>query len=141
MLKFLSGSILNENEKPVQAVALFLNHTPVAHADVAKSLEMVVEHAGFCHITESKFLQFYGKSISLRKDIEGLDVLALNRFVKENLIYEDYFVYWNDEREIYLVLPKGEEPDYSLNFDTDTEHTFDIFIERIEEKFKERFSA
>ena len=141
MLKFITGTVLNEEEYPVEAVVFSINNTPVTHADLAKKFNMVVTHAGFCHVTDSGFVTFYGKSISTNKSTEGMDIQNLNEFIKSGSIFYDYIKLWDKNRVVFIAMPYLEKLDSDIDFDDDDVISFKEFEEEVLEAYDENIST
>lgn len=107
MLKFVAGYVKDKNGKEIKTMILGFNHTAITHGDLAKYLDSVVSHAGFCNLsTENLFMHFYGRSISVNMGCEDMDILAENEFIKEGYIRQYELSSYYGSKSIYVITEK-----------------------------------
>lgn len=142
MFKIVIGNV-NLSGEETEITAIFLNHIPVSHADVANMLNIRSTHGGFATIMDgTRFLNVYGCSISLDKSIDGIDKAELNKQLKENVFVRlpyhahsyTFDIWVSVKRELVEQLVQTHD-----NFSDSVTVDFDTFSERAEESFREFF--
>lgn len=84
MYKFISGAV-NTGAALHPYLVLVLDNRKVTHVEMINELRLKrVLHAGYVDISEQGFLSFYGVSTSTSFKAEGIDVMEMNKLIKEH---------------------------------------------------------
>lgn len=87
MYNFISGKY--NNGKELKQFFILAPSVRITHAEMLQLVPTLrVENAGYVDISEHGWVSFYGKSDSIGRNVEGMDIQTLNQFLKGNLLFE-----------------------------------------------------